>query len=369
MSNNRKKRSSGDKVSALVIIGIIIFNIFLWRNEINSLIKKNKPDPFSDDTVTAFDNDNDTDTDTDSDTDTDTDTDTDSDTDTDTDTETDTYSEIETDRDSYKIDLFYYNQLSTYDAYLYDEIAYMERNPSERMHINNVSYSCDVERSVTAFCYDHGECFWLQPGFTSSYYSFYRELDLRICTFEYIYNDINLEKKKAALELEVDRVAEQAAKYSTDYEKVKYVHDYLVNHADYAVEELEKYNESQLYSKDSASQYEYIYTAYGCLVEGRCVCAGYAHAFSLILNKLNIPCAYVTGDVYERGPHAWNYVEMDGKGYFIDVTWDDQGLYEDWDIHYEYFCISTSTLRESRHIDTDIFDIPYCDTDLQVENQ
>jgi|GEM_PF-2476448 len=53
------------------------------------------------------------------------------------------------------------------------------------------------------------------------------------------------------------------------------------------------------------------------------VCEGYARAFKLICDEMDIPCILVSG-LGEGGDHMWNYVQMeDGYWYAIDVTWND----------------------------------------------
>lgn len=59
------------------------------------------------------------------------------------------------------------------------------------------------------------------------------------------------------------------------------------------------------------------------------VCEGYARAFKLLCDQLDIPCVLVTGvarnsqdDTGEL--HMWNEVKMEnGKWYAVDVTWND----------------------------------------------
>ena len=58
------------------------------------------------------------------------------------------------------------------------------------------------------------------------------------------------------------------------------------------------------------------------------VCEGYARAFKVLCDKLGIPCVLVEG--YARGNlmdqlqlHMWNYVQVDGKWYVVDTTWND----------------------------------------------
>lgn len=62
-------------------------------------------------------------------------------------------------------------------------------------------------------------------------------------------------------------------------------------------------------------------------VEGP-VCEGYARAFKVLCDRLEIPCVLAEG--YARssttntlGAHMWNEVELDGSWYAVDVTWND----------------------------------------------
>ena len=45
------------------------------------------------------------------------------------------------------------------------------------------------------------------------------------------------------------------------------------------------------------------------------------------MDELNIPCVLVSGigtnSAGETEAHAWNYVQLNGAWYAIDVTWDD----------------------------------------------
>ena len=78
----------------------------------------------------------------------------------------------------------------------------------------------------------------------------------------------------------------------------------------------------------------------GALVEPGVVCEGYAKAFKIICDKINIPCVVVFGnyDETEDAAHMWNYVQMeDGIWYAIDVTWDDVDGEDGREIKYQYF--------------------------------
>lgn len=58
------------------------------------------------------------------------------------------------------------------------------------------------------------------------------------------------------------------------------------------------------------------------------VCEGYARAFQALCHRLEISCVLVDGPAIEvsyQTPenHMWNYVQIDGGWYGVDVTWND----------------------------------------------
>lgn len=74
------------------------------------------------------------------------------------------------------------------------------------------------------------------------------------------------------------------------------------------------------------------YTAYGAVVTGSTVCFGYAVAYKLLCDRLELPCWTVAGTADGRD-HQWNLVSVDGTDYLVDCTWDDV----DWGNRYGYF--------------------------------
>ncbi|MBZ4212616.1 hypothetical protein LAD74_01245 [Mycoplasma sp. U97] len=93
-------------------------------------------------------------------------------------------------------------------------------------------------------------------------------------------------------------------------------------------------------------------TAYSCLIEKSCVCAGYAKGFELFMNELNIPTKTIVGEV-RREWHIWNLVEIEGKWYHIDVTWDAN---VEWQKNrkkvkrttYTYFLVNDNDIKPGR---------------------
>ena len=61
------------------------------------------------------------------------------------------------------------------------------------------------------------------------------------------------------------------------------------------------------------------------------VCEGYAKCYKLLMNKANVKTDCVSGPNFDEklSGHAWNIVQLDGKWYHVDLTWDDKDYYYD----------------------------------------
>lgn len=118
-----------------------------------------------------------------------------------------------------------------------------------------------------------------------------------------------VERAIAQVEEIKEKVLIEANRGSAE-DKVRLVHDYLIDTIEYDL--------------NAGST---VYDIYGALVNRRVVCEGYAKAFKYILDDLGIPCIIVCGTGTNSSgateSHAWNYVQLDGKWYAVDVTWDD----------------------------------------------
>ena len=66
---------------------------------------------------------------------------------------------------------------------------------------------------------------------------------------------------------------------------------------------------------------------YGGLINGKSICAGYALILHETLKYVGMKSQYVGGDDLSRGKgHAWNQVQIDGKWYNADPTWDSDRI-------------------------------------------
>lgn len=113
-------------------------------------------------------------------------------------------------------------------------------------------------------------------------------------------------------------------------EKIKAIHDYIIDHTEYDKLKYENKNDDTYKSN----------TAYGVLIEGYGTCNGYADAMEIFLDKMNIINYKISNE-----EHIWNLVYLDGKWYHLDLTWDDP--ISDININRDtYFLISTKTLEK-----------------------
>lgn len=135
----------------------------------------------------------------------------------------------------------------------------------------------------------------------------------------------------------------------SDYALVKKIHDAVCNMTVYDM------------AYESRSD-RYDYSAYGCMKLGRCVCQGYALAFYRLCKEVGLPVRFVYSDP-QRGCHAWNVVNLGGKFYHIDCTWDD--TYTESKVTYNFFLKNGNDIRaydsynDEHKLDTDILQDDY----------
>lgn len=135
---------------------------------------------------------------------------------------------------------------------------------------------------------------------------------------------------RAALATAVDAFfAELPADCVGDTERALWIHDRLAGTVTYAYGAHDQ-------------------TAYGALVEGRAVCAGYARAYQLLLLRAGIPAftVYGTSENPTTGSpenHAWTLSFPEGSCHYSDLTWDDQGE----ELYHVYFQRSLDYFAES----------------------
>ena len=207
-----------------------------------------------------------------------------------------------------------------------------------------------------AFDRDHPEVFWLSGktsfgatyklkggseatgwNYSMTFYFYLQKLDNPNTTEDESF-DIRAEQynTQELIETGISRVnasvnailSSEKVAGKTAYEKVKYFNDWLTKN--------NQYNTIVAAGGAGASEdcWECISALVGMdgSVTGRIgangpVCEGYARAFKVLCDKAVIPCVLVDGTAVtssgSSGPHMWNYAQVDGAWYGVDVTWND----------------------------------------------
>lgn len=127
----------------------------------------------------------------------------------------------------------------------------------------------------------------------------------------------------------VSRLLGQLDIYSKDqYGRIKAIYDYICSHITY-----DDYHVSN-------TSYKLQYTAYAGLINGTCVCQGYATLLYRLALESGIDSRVITNI-----NHAWNIVKIDGQYYNADSTWDAGRS------RYEYFLRGENNFPDHNNLD------------------
>ena len=117
---------------------------------------------------------------------------------------------------------------------------------------------------------------------------------------------------------------------TNDYDKVKAIYDWLNRNVTYDYKNLNN------------NSYMLKHTAYAAAIQGTSVCQGYAVLFYRLALECGIDARVIAGKGNGGSKwedHAWNIVELGGKYYLLDATWDDKAS----PANYGWFLKGTST--------------------------
>ncbi len=243
----------------------------------------------------------------------------------------------------------YYLSLDEVEKRLYDA-AYTTLCANETsfklIGIDISSFAAAYRSTLAQFINDYPEFFWLN-GYIE--YETVRasnsdngHITITFGVYDY-WNDHDLAKAKTDLKNALDAVVLEASALPDDYQKAKFVHDYIIkyNSYDFAAYELGDAINAETEARVSS--------AYGALVSGDIMCAGYARAFDLIMHELGYESIFVSGEA-DGGSHAWNLVLLGENFYHIDLTWDDPDG-DHSEVRYNYFCLTDEEISKTHKVD------------------
>ncbi len=240
--------------------------------------------------------------------------------------------------------------LTDMEIELYNLICYYIEEHELNFHFEEYGED-EVINAYRAVIDDHPEYFWMNKGYSYTKRSLGSHIEVDFVPVSNGTAD-DIAAKEVRFKAIADRIVQEAMKQETLYDKVLYVHDYLVDNTTYdtqAAQASDEEKEEQRYFDSS--------TAYGCLVNKRAVCSGYSAAFQYIMKRLSIPCGRISGKSVENGElHEWNYLTLGDYNYQMDVTWDDSSVTNHDGTTYErksydYFLVTTEEMEITHEFD------------------
>ena len=212
-----------------------------------------------------------------------------------------------------------YDSLNHLQQSIYDRILTASNDLNTGMlEIPSDSTMEDIQKSFGAVTSDTPGHFWLQKSFEVT-----TQGDKVYVTLRYLVDSMEQkEEMQKQLSEAMDSILKSIPADADDFTKELMIHDWLLNRVSYSDEA----------AADTTGGHASAYTVYGAIVEQKAVCEGYARSMQLLLNKVNVPCALISGvGVDQSGKssdHMWNIVTIDGKKYHLDATWNDAVLVE-----------------------------------------
>lgn len=235
-----------------------------------------------------------------------------------------------------------YNNITSKQQKVYTRLFESADQLSESCDVSDIGLTVDdLYTAFWAFDYDNPQFLELGSGYSYSYYPGPNgEKDITGISIDY--SRTKSEISHSQFDSTVKDVLVKAQSQSSDYAKLKYVHDWLINKTSYYTSDVE---------------YEYIREADGPVIYGEAVCEGYSKAFMYFAQSMGYECVCVMGGAGSV-EHMWNMVKLDGQWYHVDVTWDDPIMSDGSQaLKYNYFLISDAQIKRDHSIDTP-FKIP-----------
>lgn len=255
---------------------------------------------------------------------------------------------------------YYFKQLTEEEQRVYRELLKGIRAREKEFYLT-ISDDDSIDRSYHAVLKDHPEIFWVHNR-EKIYKTTYSDSDYCFFTPGYTYTDSEIDEIQTAMEQSFQEVRALIPEDAGDYEKVRIVYTYVIDHTQYQTGEDDQ-SIAGVFWKKSA------------------VCAGYAGAVQYLLERLDIPCIYVDGSTKgSTEGHAWDIVKIGQEYYYVDATNGDQPdflngdaaqLEEHKTVIYDYLCPFPEEY-EKTYTPSEELTVPACtakDLDFYVLNQ
>lgn len=244
------------------------------------------------------------------------------------------------------VNCYYYSVLNEDEKKVYEEIYSSIKNMEEKRELSTVDAQL-VEKVFKCVLNDHPKFYYVE-GYT--YMTYTRNDKIVKLEMKGTYSKTKEECKvlDAQIENAVTKCFSEMGSGLSDYEKVKYIYEYIINTTEYNLNSTDNQNICSVF------------------LNGESVCMGYAKTMQYLLLKQDIFCTLVNGTALEGEEHAWNMVLLEGQYYHVDVTWGDSsymvtnGESELSEMpNYGFFCVPTEEISKTHAIKS-VVELPEC---------
>lgn len=225
---------------------------------------------------------------------------------------------------------WYYFHISDKRKAVYRRLYNCVMNGGEGIDVSDLNVtSQDVYEAFWAFDYENPQFPELGDGYELTLLD--PKVSNKVKSVKILYNRLPSETLQNTLAERAKPILDAAMALDTDFERLKYIHNWLINNTTYS---------------DTGAEYES--EADGPIVYGQALCEGYSKAFMYLAQSMGYPCICLVGYANLQD-HMWNMVKVGGKWYNVDVTWDDPDNPDDIDdgdtLRYDYFLLCDAEMR------------------------
>ena len=263
---------------------------------------------------------------------------------------------------------YQYSKLSSTEKKVYNKLTKAIENTTNMIKLDNESISYDnalilLQKTLA----DNPQYFWVSKSASILYNADTKKVTAFILyytdgkTMDKVDKDYNLTQtanrniinsKISTLNKKVQTILKNIPVNSSQIEKEKIIHDYIIDNLSYDYDAASK-------TYGYGDNIPHAFDLYGAVCENEAVCEGYSKMFQYLCYSVGINSTQVIG--HSAGVnHMWNTVKIDGDWYQVDTTWNDTSV--DGLSYYGFFNLMSSEMYKDHTILNDNLAIPNCNS-------
>lgn len=236
-----------------------------------------------------------------------------------------------------------YETLSKEEQLIYNQLVDGLNNYEKKITVSTNDEN-KLKKVYQAVICEHSEIFWVEGYQFTGYEVGGVQTDYVVQPI-YIYSEEQIQERQKMIDNYVQQCQQGLPADADDYQKVKYVYEYLIHNTEYNVKAEESQNICSVF------------------IQRESVCMGYALAMQYLLDRFQVTNIVVSGTA-DGESHAWNLVKMDGDFYYVDATWGEANITEADAkagdvVNYAYLGITSEELLKTHKPESEV-SLPVC---------